>query len=164
MHHPIDIQRRLELLEITDETRHNIGVFYPVLETHIGAIVRRFYTHMNQFPECRAIFSGHKIDQILRPRQERHWLRLFACHFDEDYVNGALRIGAVHFQNKVAPYLYLTGYNSFHCQLIKLAADNFEHSLELQGLQTAISRLIALDTELALTSYTRAFWSHQRAA
>ena len=75
MHNPIDIHKRLELLEITDETRHNMGVFSPVLEANIGTVVRRFYTHMNQFPECRAIFSGHKIDAVLRPRQEKHWLR-----------------------------------------------------------------------------------------
>ena len=161
----IDIQRRLELLEITDETRHNMGVFRPVLDANISGVVRRFYAHMNEFPECRVIFSGHRIDEVLRPRQERHWLRLFSCQFDEDYVAGALRIGNVHFENKVAPYLYLAGYNFIHCQLIKLAADNFEHSLELQGLQTSIARLITLDTDIALSAYTRAFWSHhQRAA
>ena len=131
---------------------------------NIGAIVRRFYTHMNTYPECRAVFTGHKIDEVLRPRQERHWLRLFSCRFDDEYVAGALRIGDVHFQQKVAPYLYLAGYNYFHCQLIRLCADHFEYSLAMQGLQTAIARLITLDTELAMTAYTRAFWSHHQNA
>lgn len=158
----IDIQRRLDLLEITDETRHNIGVFRPVFETNLGVIVRRFYSHMNEYPECRAIFAGHKVDKVLRPRQHKHWLRLFSCHFDSGYVAGALRVGEAHFSNKIPPYIYLAGYNYFHCQLIRLAAENFENSLELQGLHTSIARLITLDTDLALTAYTRAFWSQRQ--
>lgn len=160
MNVPIDINRRLELLEITDETRHNIRLFFPVFEENINGIVRHFYRHMNEFPECRAIFSGHDIDKALIPRQQRHWLRLFSCEFDETYVAGALRVGDVHFRNKVPPYLYVAGYNFFHCQLIRLSAENFEHSLELQGLHTAISRLISLDMDLALSAYTRAYWNH----
>jgi hypothetical protein len=156
-----EIMRRLSLLGITADTKHNIGEFYPTLAGGIDGIIARFYAHILSFPEGKSALQNKDIKNSLAPRQRTHWLKLFSCSFDDEYYRSAVRIGQVHYDQKISPYLYLAGYNFFNCEMIRLAAQSHRDAVSLSNLLTSISRVVTLDMDLALSAYTREHWMRQ---
>lgn len=155
----IDIKNRLELLGIDEDTKHNIKQFYPVFSRSIDDIILKFYSHIVSFPEAQTIFKDFDIKGRLRSLQSAHWLRLFSCEFDDEYVNNALKIGQIHYTNRVAPYLYMAGYNMFHCEVIRVASEEYHDTIYLPHVLTAVTRVITLDMDLSLSAYTREHWA-----
>ena len=158
MAHPQNLSRRLALLGITDDTKQNVAMFFPTFVGEVDDIIRKFYAHMLSFPVGKDIFADVDIRGSLERRQKEHWTRLFSCSFDEEYVASAIRVGQVHFKKKIAPYLYLAGYNFFHCELIQLASRTYAGSIGLPSMLSSITRVITLDMDLALSAYTREYW------
>lgn len=154
----LNIETRLALLGIGDDTVHNARLFYPTLYAALDRIVEKFYNHLLSFPDARQILAPMDVQTRLAPRQKAHWEKLFSCRIDERYVAEALLVGKIHFQSKVPPYLYLAGYNFFHCQIIKLATEKYDRLTGLPEILAGTSRLITLDMDLALSAYTREFW------
>jgi len=160
----LDIGKRLRLLGINDDTKHNVALFRPVLEAEIGNVINRFHAHILTLPEAKKIRENQDIKGRLAPLQRDHWMRLFSCRFDAEYVRGALAVGQRHFDRGVAPYIYIGGYTYFHCELIQLASRHFARPLELANLLSALSRLVSLDMDLALSAYTREYWTQAKGA
>jgi hypothetical protein len=160
----IDLEKRLRLLGITNDTKHNIGVFYPHFLNAIDDIAGQFYAHLLSFPEGKSLLADQDIKNSLKPRQQAHWIELFACQFNERYVTNALRVGQIHYKRKIAPYLYMAGYNFFHCQIISVASQHFGTALELPNLLASITRVVTLDMDLALSAYTREHWRQLQGA
>lgn len=153
----VDIRKRLQLLNITETTVANLKTFHPIAVSNLDALVSEFYRFVHQMPATAAIFHGYDIERHLKPAQRKHWDSLFSGRFDDDYVDQAIRIGTIHYRRKVAPYLYIAGYNYFHCELIRLCALHYG-GLDLAQILQGIAKAVALDMDLALTSYTRAAW------
>jgi hypothetical protein len=154
----LNLQSRLALFEIDENTRHAINLFHPVFHKHLDGIVAQFYLHMFGFPEGRRALTGIDVKQRLAPRQKAHWLNLFACELDERYVEHAVTIGRVHYERRIPPFLYMAGYTFVQCRLIAIACEAHRGGDELPDLLASISRLIALDMDLALSAYTREHW------
>ena len=159
-----ELTRRLSLLGISADTKYNVGEFYPTLAGAIDGIISRFYAHILSFPEGKQALEKMDIQNSLIPRQRAHWLKLFSCKFDDDYYRSAVRIGQVHYEQRVSPYLYLAGYNFFSCELIRLAAQSHRDAVSLSNLLTSISRVVTLDMDLALSAYTREHWVRQNSS
>lgn len=157
-----DLQNRLRLLTITDDTKQNLRLFYPVFHQHLPEIVGRFYAHLLTFPAAKRVLGDRDMIDSLKPRQIAHWSHLFSGQIDDEYVANAIRIGQVHYERRVPPYLYIAGYNFFHCEIIKLASENFTKAHELAILLASVTRLISLDMDLALSAYTREYWRGPR--
>jgi methyl-accepting chemotaxis protein len=155
----LDLSKRLKLLNISDTTIANLKVFYPTVDREADNLVAEFYRFVHQMPATAAIFHGYDIEKHLKPAQKRHWKSLFSGRFDDEYTDQAIRIGTIHYRRKVAPYLYIAGYNYFHCEMIRLAALHYD-GMDLAQILQAIAKAVALDMDLALTSYTRAAWLH----
>jgi methyl-accepting chemotaxis protein len=155
----VDLETRLRLLQITDDTKHNLRMFVPTLVEHMGEIVRKFYNHILSFPEAKKIFSSEEQIAYLHTMQKKHWVKMFRCDFDEAYVDGTFAIGEKHYQYGVAPYLYIAGYNFFVCEVIRVASAHYGASLELPGVLASIVRVVNLDMDIALSAYTRAHWT-----
>jgi hypothetical protein len=158
MSEKLNFEARLNLLGITDDTKHNVRLFFPTFYEALDGIVDKFYKHLLSFPEAQQLLNAIDIEDRLAPRQKAHWVNLFSCKLDEQFVTNALLVGKVHFQTKVPPYLYLAGYNFFHCQIIKLATNKYDRLTGLPEILSGISRLITLDMDLALSAYTREYW------
>jgi len=159
--HKLNLAHRLALLSITEETKQHIASIRPVLEAEVSQVIRRFYRHIRSFPEGRRLIADDRIEERLRDAQKRHWNRLFSCAFDEPYVESALHVGRAHLAAGVAPYIYVAGYNFFLCELINIVVAQYAGGLQVSGLLTAITRLVSLDMDLALSTYTRELWRVQ---
>ena len=155
------LDQRLALLAITDETKEHIAAIRPTLDQEMDHIVRRFYRHIRSFPEGKRLIPDDHVEERLRDAQKRHWRRLFSCSFDERYVDSAQHVGRAHLSAGVAPYVYIAGYNFFLCELVNLVVDQYAGGLQVSGILTAVTRLIYLDMDLALSTYTRELWRIQ---
>lgn len=152
---------RLALLSISEETKGYVAALKPVLDAELDAILRRFYRHVRGFPEGQALIADDAMEKSLRARQKVHWLRLFGCRFDDDYVASALAVGRAHLRVGVAPYIYIAGYNFILCELIKAVVVHHAGALNVSGILTAMTRVVYLDMDLALSTYTRELWRAQ---
>jgi methyl-accepting chemotaxis protein len=153
-----DLRKRIHLLNITDTTIANLRAFHPLVLANLDDLISDFYKFVLQMPATSVIFRDYDIEKHLKPAQRRHWDLLFSGNLNDEYVDQSIRIGAVHYKRKVAPYLYIAGYNYFHCELIRLAALHY-HSMDMSQVLQAIAKAIALDIDLALTTYTRQAWT-----
>ena len=158
---PQMIQNRLALLSINKETKAYLEALKPVLDAELDGIIRRFYHHIRSFPEGHALIADDKLEASLRARQKAHWLRLLSCNLDEQYVTSALAVGRAHLRVGVAPYLYIAGYNFFLGELIKAVVTHFAGAMNVSGILTAMTRVVFLDMDLALSTYTRELWRAQ---
>ncbi len=159
-----DLEKRMRFFGINTDTKRTIGEFYPLMLRKIDSFADNFYAHTLNFPEAKRILQKYYDDSSLKDRQVKHWIRLFSCKFDQEYLNYAMKIGQIHYQNKVSPYLYIGGYNFLQCELLALASENYPKAETRNRLLMAITRLIALDTDIAMSAYTRALWTHGGAA
>jgi len=152
-----DMRKRLMLLGITSQSQMRIRHFNPVLVTNIDKIIRRFYEHILSFPEAASLLTKVDIKGRLIPAQREHWLQLFKCEFSDEFVNRALRIGRIHYTNRIPPYLYMGGYNYFLCAVLEMAAQHVR-GLDLPELLADITRLVTLDMDLSISAYLREHW------
>lgn len=153
----IDLQKRLFMLSITDTTIANLSLFHPHVRDNMDSMVAAFYRFIHQMPATAAIFKDHEVERRLKPAQKAHWTGLLAGQFDAAYRARALKIGMAHYRHKVAPYVYIAGYNFFHCELIRVASMHYEGQ-ELAAVLQSITKVISLDMDLALSAYVRAAW------
>lgn len=155
------LEVRLALLSISEDTKTHIDAMRPVLASELAGIIRRFYRHIRAFPEGQALIPDDAMEASLRSRQRAHWLRLFTCRFDDDYVASALAVGRAHLRAGVAPYIYIAGYNFILTELIKAVVTHFAGAMNVSGVLTAMTRIVHLDMDLALSTYTRELWRAQ---
>lgn len=158
------LRPRIRLLALDDDVRFNIEKVSPVLEANLDTIISKFYKHLKSFPECKALFDKYEFMDTLPERQKKHWLDLFSCQFDEAFAKRAFAIGRAHFKFGVAPYLYISGYTFFHCELIRVVSERHDGALDLPSMITAVTRVIHLDMDLSLSAYTKAYWTNRAAA
>ncbi len=154
----IDLKKRLRLLGIDGETKRYMDRFRPSLLKCIDSKVSAFYQHLLSFDEARRVLAPINLD-TLYVRQRNHWVQLFSCAFDEKFVRSATYVGDVHYKHRVAPYLYISGYNFFKCSLVRLACANHAEDKDLADIIVAITRLTSFDMDLALSAYARDSWA-----
>lgn len=155
----MNLDRRLALLGWTPQSTARIRAFRPIFETHIDRIIRCLYDHLLRHPESARLLAGLDITRHLVPAQRAHWLKLFECAFDDVYVRNALRIGQVHYQHQVPPYVYIASYNYFLGNILAASAEATRW-FDLPDLLADISRLVSLDMELSLSAYVRQHWKN----
>ena len=156
----MNLAPRLSLLGWTSESTARIRGFNPTFKSHVDRIIRRLYDHLLARPESARLLVGKDVHGTLAPAQREHWLRLFRCEFDDDYVRDALRIGQVHYRQQVPPYIYMAAYNYFLTSTLAVSVEAVR-GLDLPYLLTDISRLVSLDLELSLSSYVRQHWGDE---
>lgn len=149
---------RLRLLGIDDTTLHNMRQIRPLLLRELEAIVEELYRHLLSFPEVARLLPEKDI-RVLKVKQKAHWTALFECNFDDHFAEYAMRVGQVHFDRKIPPYVYLAAYNYVQCLIVARISKAVNGRDDLAGALSSLSRVITLDIDLALSAYTRAYWN-----
>ena len=152
------IDQRLKLLSIDNAVKAKIEKIRPVIYENFDDILAKFYKHIMSFPSGEKIFKDNAMLVTLPEKQKAHWIALFSCKFDDAYQKNSMNIGRVHFKYGVAPYLYIAGYNFFQCELIKVITFRHASDPDLCDMLTALTKLVALDMDIALSAYTREYW------
>lgn len=150
---------RKQLLNIDENTAHNVRMVAPIIRRNLDSMLERLYRHLLSFPEAARLLPERSI-AALKAKQAGHWWNLLDCRFDDAYVARALRIGRLHFDHRVPPYIYLAAYNYMQSLLLACVASESQLSrTETAAVLASLSRIIMLDIDLAMAAYTRAIWS-----
>lgn len=152
------LRHRISLLAINQQTIDSLARVAPFVESCLSGIIEDFYAHMQRFPEGRKIFSDAKRVHGLKQHQRSHWIRLFNAELDADYVAESVRIGMAHHRHRVPPHLYMAGYSFFLSALLKRLATRFQSDPQLPLMCEAVTKIVGLDTDLAMSVYVREVW------
>ncbi len=159
---PIDLlKHRISLLSIDQKIVDVLHRIAPFVETCLSGITEDFYAHMQKFPEGRQMFADPDRVRGLKAHQQGHWTRLFNAQLDLDYLQDAMRIGKAHYRGKVAPHLYIAGYNFFEAALLKRVSTRYQNDPQLPLMVEAISKIVGLDMDLSISVYLRELWRGQ---
>lgn len=159
---PIDLlKHRIQLLAINQPLVDALHRISPFVENCLNGIIEDFYAHMQRFPEGRKIFSDPHQVRGLKSHQFNHWKRLFNAELDEAYLREAIRIGKAHYRGRVAPHLYIAGYNFFEAALLKRVSTRYQSDPQLPVMMEAIAKVVGLDMDLAMSVYLRELWRSQ---
>lgn len=152
------LRHRISLLAINQQTVDSLSRVAPFVETCLPGIIEDFYAHMQRFPEGRKIFADANRVRHLKQHQRSHWTRLFNAELDAEYVAESIRIGKAHHRHRVPPHLYMAGYSFFLSALLKRLSTRFQNDPQLPLMCEAITKIVGLDTDLAMSVYVREVW------
>ena len=128
-----------------------------IAERHVDATVDRFYENIEGFPELVALIraSGSTIERL--KTTQRHYLRtLFGGDYGAAYLEQRLRVGVVHYRIGLDPRWYLGSYSVYSQLLLPLARKRYPWNRGRQERAAqAITKLLSLDSQLALDTYVR---------
>ncbi|MDE3114736.1 MAG: globin-coupled sensor protein [Pseudomonadota bacterium] len=147
-----DKTERLRFARITDETRHRLREFWPILQRNLPKILDGFYEHAASNPQMARLLDGQvpRLKQV----QSAHWHRLFQGNFDDDYFAGIYRIGLAHQKIGLEPRWYMAGYSYVLSRISELALTTHLWSAKRKReTLRAINTAVLFDMEVAITAY-----------
>jgi len=153
------IRQRCQMLQIDQTVIDTLHFISPFIAHRIDGIIDRFYAHLQTFPEYQRVFQPPEIINNLVQAQRTHWLILLSGTLDESYQKRAYRIGQVHFEKGISLYLYSAGYSFFQCALTEALLEKYEDNPRLGDILKAVTKVINLDMDLAISAYTRDLWT-----
>ncbi len=151
-----DWEQRKKFSGFSDEDAQLLQQLQPVAEAFADAVVEELYRQFLNFEETRNFFSDSAMLARVKAAQKIYFLGLTAGDYGEKYFENRLHIGRIHQKIGLTPRWYMGAY-SIYAQLVFPrvieAVKPAEKALRTFG---ALLKLIALDTELAITTYIAA--------
>jgi methyl-accepting chemotaxis protein len=143
------VQFRLDA-DALDALRH----FQPVMERNFDPIVEHFYAHIQSWDGVSEVLNNSKGIDALKNGQKAHWLRLFDCNFDNDYLEAAQTVGRIHEMVGISPQWYIAGYNLIVDELLNLVLQTYGKNPK-RAIPTcqAITSVAFMDLEIAMSSF-----------
>ncbi|UZP67066.1 GGDEF domain-containing protein [Desulfovibrio mangrovi] len=103
----VEIQRRKELMGITEEDEKLLHELRPAIARDVVEIVSEYYEFLVDFYEVAELIGDSETLERLKNHLQRYVLTLFSGQYDAEYVQTRLRIGLVHKRIGVPPKLYV---------------------------------------------------------
>ena len=153
----LDCTTRLDFLRIDEEKRRILADFWPIIDSRIDRVLRRFYAHLGAFEATRALIDGPEAIERLIAAQRNHWQALMTGDLGEDFMRRVVNIGLAHQRIGLEPRWYLGGY-CFLLDELRQVVDR-THRLRPNKRDTVLSALTAalfLDMDLSVAAYQHA--------
>jgi methyl-accepting chemotaxis protein len=142
----------IRFLGIDLEARRNAEQFWPLIDYPLGAIIDNFYTDL-QKSGIDFVLTDQTIHH-LKIKQKEHWESLFASRFDKQYFNNASLVGIKHRELGLDPKWYIAGYAKIKGDIALIILESpLSPAVKLEFVKT-LDKYVALDTALAISSYT----------
>ncbi|NVJ93398.1 MAG: CZB domain-containing protein [Methylocystaceae bacterium] len=128
--------------------------FRSIMERNFDGIIEHFYTHIQQWDGVSDVLNSSKGVDALKKEQKAHWLRLFDCHFDDEYLEAAKTIGRIHERVGISPQWYIAGYNLIVDELLGLVLQTYGKNPK-RAIPTcqAITSVAFMDLEITMSSF-----------
>lgn len=149
----VDISRRMELLNLTQNDLKILSNHKQLIEENIDIIVDEFYQKQTEIDEISLLIGDADTLQRLRSAQRRYVLDLFSGHYDTEYVNNRLRIGIVHKRIGVEPKLYLSAVRTLKEVVQKTITNVLKKPETITAVLDALDKLLYFDTTLVFDTY-----------
>ncbi|HHO53259.1 MAG TPA: STAS domain-containing protein [Deltaproteobacteria bacterium] len=144
---------RLRFFRIDPGVLARLAALRPFAERTMSDIIDRFYEHLLSQPETRDYLDDPALVERLKRKQAAYFLGMFRGEIDLAYVQGRMKVGAVHAKLAVATQWYV-GACTHYLQLIhehlhrERASDE-----ERRASFEAIERIMHFDVSLAIDAY-----------
>ncbi len=155
-----EIARRKEFLELRETDIERLRGLHQLAAQYANSVIQEFYDHLLAFEEGRAFFKDPAVLERVKIAQKNYFLELTEGTYDQDYIQGRLKIGLAHERINLPVKLYLGMYNFYLRAIAKrfLAArkDNAKKAFDDF---ISLLKIVFLDLGLAIETYL-----HQREA
>lgn len=150
----LDRDARLKFLMINEATQGWLKQAKTVVLPKLPDILDKFYDHVGQLPQLRALFGdGSRISQI-KNIQQQHWSNLFNGTFDESYMQQVQTIGKTHERVNLEPRYYLGGYCLTLNELVAVLVKKYWWKpTQLVHMLQSVNKGIFFDMDLAISVY-----------
>ncbi|MBW2281859.1 MAG: hypothetical protein JRG76_02535 [Deltaproteobacteria bacterium] len=151
-----DMASRLGYLDLTDDDRDALRGLRPLLEEHAESFVAAFYRHLLSFEATRVFLLDPQVKDRLLDKQREYLLSLGDASFDDDYVDGRIKIGEAHERVGLEPRWYLGAYALYLRLLTPIVIEHYaQRPGAAEGTLNALIKVLMLDAQIAMEAYIR---------
>lgn len=109
--HLVDLNKRLEFVELDDGARQRLAKSKPVLMDALSAGLEVFYQKLSKDPATSHYFRDRQHIEFAKGRQAEHWGTITDGEYGADYVSGVRAVGKAHARIGLEPRWYIGGYS-----------------------------------------------------
>ena len=153
----VEWERRKEFVGFTDRDAQLLAELRPIFQENADEVVEELYRQFARFEETKAFFPDEATLNRVKTLQKEYFLGLTGGKYGEEYLLNRLHIGMVHQTIGLSPRWYMGAY-SIYAQLVTahILKASKSNSQKAQSALLALTKIIALDQELATTTYIAA--------
>ncbi len=144
----------LSFLDIDDTERLRARRLWEIIAPQVDSVLECFYARLAG-TEPGDLLAAHGTVR-LNAQQKKHWERLFAADFSEDYQAGVRRIGLRHREIGLDPRWYIASYSALKLQFIEVITGSEIGTEEKTLMIRTLEKFVAIDLGLALSAYSAA--------
>ncbi|MDT3687580.1 MAG: methyl-accepting chemotaxis protein [Pseudorhodoplanes sp.] len=157
------LSQRLEFMKLDASAREATKSLKPLIEKELPQALDSFYARVKQFPETSRFFRDDAHIQTAKSAQLKHWSKISAGEFSDEYAQSVRTIGQTHARIGLDARWYIGGYALITEQLIRAAIDNYwpkgafggksKKAGEAAQAIGALVKSVFLDMDLAISAY-----------
>lgn len=126
----------------------------PVALQYADEVMDELYARWLRFPELKRFFPDDSVLARVKALQRQYFISLTGGEYGAGYSAHRLRIGTVHKRIGLTPEWYMGAYSIYLELVLPRILRAFEYDRVKQARAvTALTKLITLDQQLALTAY-----------
>ena len=152
---PAEWERRKEFAGFKTEDAQALVDMRPIAEHCVDEVVEKLYTQFFRFEETQEFFQDQTTLERVQALQIQYFLGLFGGGYGEEYLANRLQIGRVHQRIGLEPRWYMGAYSNYLRTLIPRLTASLRPE-QVNGSLSALLKLITLDMELAISTYSAA--------
>ncbi len=150
----VEVDKRKAYLGINGDDERRLRDAHPILKTHAGEVIDRFYEYLLSHAHTRAMLSAPGLIDRLKGHQRKYFEELTAGVYDLAYFENRLRVGQTHERVGLSPEWYLGAYNQYLQIVLEILGREFaKRTKELILSVGSLAKVIHLDMSLALDAY-----------
>ena len=149
----LEINRRIELLNLTSEDFKVLTDNKLFIDENIDLIINSFSKQLTQIDEISLIIGDADTLKRLTASLRKYILDLFCGCYDSEYVDNRLHIGIVHKRIGVEPKLYLSAVRMLKNILMSKLSSAIEDERKLSSTLNALDKLLYFDVTLVFDTY-----------
>lgn len=147
-----EILERFRFLDWKTDDAEQLGAAAQRMAPAQRDFVDHLYSHLEQFATPSALLRTPEVTARLKHSQTEYYQRLWGGPYDDDYVNGRLRIGVIHQQVGLELKWYLGAYRLYLDDMLTSVFDD-SHSA---SLYSSLLKAVFFDITLAIDTYSAA--------
>ena len=149
---PQEQAERLSFLQWSAEDALRLAAMAGAMDPAQQAFVDQLYDHLQNFATPAALLQSPQTIERLKHSQGSYYQDLWRGQFDDEYVNGRLRIGMIHQQVGLELKWYLGAYRLYLDRMLgELFTGHPQHQL-----YASLLKAVFFDISLALDTYSAA--------
>ena len=151
------LAQRKAFLGFSEADAEHLRLLHQSLENFAPDFARRFYAHLQDFPETRPFIANPEVLTRLQQSQAHYFNTLTAGDYGADYMRHRLRVGLAHQRIGLQTPWYLGAYAKYLVDLLPEVWRCSEHDPErfIAALQSLL-KVVLLDIGLAVDAYIHA--------